>query len=72
MRAADLAAHQRLMEDERDAQPVPTVNLHALPITDKMREDVKANGLPLFAKGGEVHDTPEFRRWFRICRARDL
>jgi len=54
MRAADLAAHQRLMEDERDAQPVPTVNLHALPITDKMREDVKANGLPLFAKGGEV------------------
>ncbi len=71
MRAADLAAHQRLMEAERDAQPVPTVNLHALPITDKMREDVKANGLPLFAKGGEVDAEKNLQAFLADSKVKD-
>lgn len=54
LRAGDLVAHKQLMLAERAAQPTPTVNLHTMPITDEMRQDINRNGMPLFAKGGEV------------------
>jgi len=31
------------------------MNLHHFPITPEMREDVTKNGVPLYAKGGDVH-----------------
>jgi hypothetical protein len=34
------------------------VNLHHFPITPEMREDVTKNGVPLYAKGGEVEVKP--------------
>ena len=34
----------------------PPMNLHHFPITPEMREDVTKNGVPLYAKGGEVKD----------------
>jgi hypothetical protein len=32
-----------------------SVNLHHFPITPEMRKDVTKNGVPLYAKGGDVH-----------------
>jgi hypothetical protein len=36
----------------------PPLNLHHFPITPEMREDVTKNGVPLYAKGGEVEVKP--------------
>lgn len=36
----------------------PPLNLHHFPITPEMREDVVKNGVPLYAKGGEVEVKP--------------
>lgn len=67
-------------------QPAPTVSLHAFPITPELREHVNEHGLPLFAdggdvnepdgetensKGGSIHNTPEFKRWFGKSKAVD-
>lgn len=34
--------------------PEESKQLHYFPITEEMRADIKANGLPMYAKGGEV------------------
>ena len=36
----------------------PPLDLHHFPITPEMREDVTQNGVPLYAKGGEVEVRP--------------
>lgn len=36
----------------------PPLDLHHFPITPEMREDVTKNGVPLYAKGGEVEVKP--------------
>jgi oligoribonuclease (3'-5' exoribonuclease) len=59
------------MRAERDEQPNDEYTLHGFPITPEMRQHVENEGLPLFAKGGDVHDTPEFKRWFRRSVLRD-
>ena len=35
-----------------------TVPVHSFPITPEMREDVKKNGIPMYAEGGEVEVRP--------------
>jgi hypothetical protein len=50
----DLRAHMDRMQEEQVAMAQPVTQLHTMPITDSMRQSVKTEGLPLFAKGGVV------------------
>lgn len=56
---------------EWEKNPERTVQLHSLPITPEMREQIKQNGVPMFAKGGKVGDSDAFKKWFRKSRVAD-
>jgi Spy/CpxP family protein refolding chaperone len=51
------ADYFRLPEEAKDKYSYhqENVGLHHFPITEEMRKDVLANGLPLYSQGGKVH-----------------
>jgi hypothetical protein len=49
---------QKLMAMYSAQQPPKMAPVHIFPITPAMREDVTKNGVPLYAKGGEVEVKP--------------
>jgi hypothetical protein len=49
---------QKLMAMYSAQQPPKMAPVHTFPITPEMREDVTKNGVPLYAKGGEVEVKP--------------
>ena len=56
MRSGDIGAGRYIAQKLKEHnKPVP---VHHFPITPKMREDVTKNGVPLYAKGGEVEVKP--------------
>jgi hypothetical protein len=48
----------RRFEYQRGKTTPKTASVHTFPITPEMREDVTKNGVPLYAKGGEVEVKP--------------
>ena len=49
---------QQMMAEYSAKQPPKMAPVHIFPITPAMREDVTKNGVPLYAKGGEVEVKP--------------
>jgi hypothetical protein len=58
----NLPNREQLEKQYWENQKNKTTPVHHFPITPQMREDVTQNGVPLYAKGGEVEDMQDTAR----------